>query len=119
MWELTYNARPVSLNASYGHDRHERTAHVIEWRNAFGWLAKQHKVPKLQAITITVVTHLHGRMQDIGNNYVSVKAAIDGIVAAQVIPDDTGDHLKALTFLPPERVLPSVPCSLSLLIEEA
>lgn len=119
MWELTYNARPISLNRSYGHDRHSRTAHVIEWRDAFVWLAKKERIPKLDAITVTVVTRLHGRMQDIGNNYVSVKAAIDGLVLARVIPNDTGDHLKALTFLPPVRVPPSEPCSMSLLIEEA
>jgi crossover junction endodeoxyribonuclease RusA len=116
-WELTYTQRPVSLNASYGHTRFERTAHVIEWRQAFWALAKEQRLPRLDRIAVTVVTRLHGRMQDIGNNYVSAKAAIDGLVQANVIPDDTGDHLTALTFLPPERVPATTPCSLTLIIE--
>lgn len=117
-WTVTYKARPISLNASYGHHRKERTAHVIEWRNTFWALAKESKVPRLEAITVTVVTKLNGPMQDIGNDYVSAKAAIDGLVQAGVIANDTGDHLRALTFLPPTRVPPSEPCSLSLIITE-
>lgn len=116
-YELTYPRRPVSLNASYGHSRHERTEHVIEWRDTFTLLAKEARIPKLDRIAVTVVTKLHGRMQDIGNNYVSAKAAIDGLVRARVIPDDTGDHLVSLTFLPPERVPANVPCSMTLLID--
>jgi len=32
----------------------------------------------------------------------AVKATIDGLVDGGLIPDDTPDHLVALTFLPPD-----------------
>ena len=115
---LTYNARPVSLNASYGHHRKERTAHVIEWRDSFVWLAREARVPKMEAIHVTVEVGMSGRLQDIGNAYVSAKAAIDGLVVAQVIPNDTGDHLHSLTFLPPKRIPPKEHDYLTLHIEE-
>lgn len=116
--EVTYWQRPVSLNRSYGHSRYERTAHVIEWRNAFAWMAIQSKFPKLDVVDIIVETQMSGRLQDIGNCYVSAKAAIDGIVLAGVIPDDTGAHLRRLTFLAPERIPPNKKDALTLIIEE-
>lgn len=115
---LTYNARPISLNASYGHFRTERTAHVIEWRNAFFWLAREARIPPLDAIEVTVSVGMSGRLQDIGNAYVSAKAAIDGLVQAKVIPDDTGEHLLHLGFTPPVRVPPKEPDYLTLHIVE-
>lgn len=118
MWELTYHARPISLNASYGHYRKERTSHVIEWRDAFWALAKEAKVPRLDKIEIVVKTGMSGHLHDIGNAYVSAKAAIDGLVLANVIPNDTGDHLKMLCFLPPERIPPSERDYLTLVIKE-
>lgn len=115
---LTYKARPVSLNQSYGHYRKERTAHVIEWRDAFYWLAREAKVPGMDAIEVTVEVGMSGRLQDIGNAYVSAKAAIDGLVAYGAIPDDTGDHLHVLAFLPPVRIPPSQPDYMTLHIVE-
>lgn len=116
--DLTYHARPVSLNASYGDSRYDRTAHVIEWRTAFFWLAKEQQVPPMDQIEVVVACGMSGRLQDIGNCYVSAKAAIDGLVQAKVIPDDTGDHLLYLGFLPPVRVAPKEPDYLTLHITE-
>lgn len=119
VYELTYPVRPVSLNASYGHHRYERTQHVIEWREAFWLLAKEAKVPPLDAVEIVVQAGMSGVLQDIGNCYVSVKAAVDGLVLAKVIPDDTDEHLRRLTFLPSVRVPPTRPDYLTLTIIEA
>lgn len=117
--DLTYHARPVSLNASYGDSRYDRTAHVIEWRTAFFWLAKEAQVQPMDAIEVTVHCGMSGRLQDIGNCYVSAKAAIDGLVQAKVIPNDTGEHLLHLGFTPPVRVGPKEPDYLTLHIVEA
>lgn len=103
---ITYRARPVSLNRSYGHSRYERTSHVREWRDTFTLLAKEAKIPRMDAIHVTVEAGMSGVLQDIGNCYVSAKAAIDGLVNAKVIPKDTGDHLHSLTFLPVVRITP-------------
>ena len=105
---IRYNARPVSLNASYGHHRRQRTEHVQEWRDAFAWLAAG-KPTAGNAVDIEVRCGMSGTLQDIGNCYVSAKAAIDGLVLAGVLIDDTGEHIRSLTFYPPERVKPSEP----------
>ena len=117
-WSITYHARPITLNASYGHHRYERTQHVIEWRETFRLLVMEAKVPRLDAITVTVETGMSGRIQDIGNCYVSAKAAIDGLVKGKIIPDDTGAHLKLLSFLPPIRIPPKEQDYMTLHIEE-
>ena len=44
-----------------------------------------------------------GKLQDTAACNPSVKAAIDGIVDAGVIPDDTGEFLPQITFLPCKR----------------
>jgi hypothetical protein len=41
-----------------------------------------------------------GRLQDTAACNPSVKAAIDGLVDAGVVPDDTGQHVREITFLP-------------------
>lgn len=113
---LRYDARPISLNASYGHHRHQRTEHVREWRDTFAMLARAqgHHRLGVEAIEVTVHCGMSGRLQDIGNCYVSAKAAIDGLVLAGVIDDDDGEHLRSLTFTPPVRVAPSEPDYLAL-----
>lgn len=117
-WALTYPARPVSLNASYGHSRYDRTAHVIEWRQAFWLLAKEAKIPPLTAIEVLVHCGMSGKLQDIGNCYTSAKAAIDGLVLARVIPDDTGDHVHLLSFTPPKRIAPKEHDYMTLVVTE-
>ncbi len=117
-WALTYPARPISLNASYGHNRFERTAHVIEWRNAFWLLAKEAKIPPLDAIEVIVHCGMSGRLQDIGNSYVSAKAGVDGLVQARVIADDTGVHLRLLSFTPPVRIKPKDRDYMTLVVTE-
>jgi len=113
---LRYEARPISLNASYGHHRRQRTEHVQEWRDTFAMLAQT--VPRadrnLEAVYVEVRCGMSGKTQDIGNCYTSAKAAIDGLVKAKIISDDTGDQIRRLTFYPPERVSPAEPDYLEL-----
>ena len=110
---IRYNARPVSLNASYGHHRRQRTKHVQEWRDAFALLALGKPHPA-GPVDIEVRCGMSGTLQDIGNCYTSAKAAIDGLVLAGLLPDDTGEHIRSLTFYPPIRVKPSEPDYLEL-----
>ena len=106
---IRYEARPVSLNVSYGHHRRQRTEHVQEWRDTFAMLALT--VPRadrnLEAVHVEVRCGMSGKLQDIGNCYVSAKAAIDGLVKAKIIADDTGDQILSLKFYPPERISPA------------
>ena len=41
-----------------------------------------------------------GPLQDTAACNPSVKAAIDGIVDAGIVPDDTGTYVRQITFLP-------------------
>jgi len=41
-----------------------------------------------------------GRLQDTAACNPSVKAAIDGLVDAGIIPDDSGEFVRMITFLP-------------------
>jgi hypothetical protein len=60
------------------------------------------RVPRLEAISITAQPLATTRRwrPDVAACYPTVKAAIDGIVDAGVIPDDDDRHLLAVTFLP-------------------
>ena len=49
------------------------------------------------------LTKKGGRLQDVGACNPAVKAAIDGIVDAGVLPDDSSRYMKSLIFLPPQN----------------
>jgi hypothetical protein len=53
--------------------------------------------------------------QDTGACAPEVKAAVDGLVDARVLPDDTGDHVLLIVYTPPVFVGTN---GLRLLIEE-
>jgi hypothetical protein len=108
-WELTYQARPWLLNSeraggSRGIGGHYgRAEKVSEWREAYAGLCLEQRIPPLEWITVEAVqTCRDKRMPDIGGCFPAVKAAIDGIVDAGVIPDDDSQYLHALTFLAPQ-----------------
>jgi crossover junction endodeoxyribonuclease RusA len=75
-----------------------------EWRTGFQLLAKYEKIPPMVWITVTAEPHQKGgRLQDVGACNPSVKAAIDGLVDAGVLPDDSSQFVKSLVFLPPKK----------------
>lgn len=101
-WVLRYEARPLTVN-------HERTLHwrghrdiTRSWRQAFHLLALAEKVPHLEACTIEVVAVKPNRraIPDPGGCAPAAKAAIDGLVDAGVLDDDSDRYVRALTFLP-------------------
>jgi hypothetical protein len=106
-FELEYDVRPPTTN-------HERSAHWTErreyvelWREWFGWkateLAKTYPPGTFQYLTIEVfVEHERGPAQDIGAAFPAVKAAIDGLVDGELIPDDSKAYIRELSFYPPE-----------------
>lgn len=105
---LTYRDRPWLLNAERaggqrgvgGH--HGRARLVRTWRRAFADECLAQRVPALQWLTVEVSQICRDkRMPDIAACVPAVKAGIDGIVDAGVIPDDNAMFLRALTFKPP------------------
>lgn len=101
-YSLTYKARPFTQNALRNMHHHEQARHVVEWRQAFGWLCKLQRVPHLEAIHVTVVHHRKDkRSVDIGACMPAAKAAIDSLIDAKVIDDDTPQYVRSITFVAP------------------
>lgn len=102
-WTLTYHARPWSLNVERRTNRFQRAPMVAEWRDAYRLLALESKVPPLEWI------HVEARPQyrtarslpDTAACVGSVKAAIDGLVDAGVLPDDGPELVRRVTFEAP------------------
>jgi crossover junction endodeoxyribonuclease RusA len=103
VYSLTlYGKRPISLNQ-------ERSAHFAVrvrdtkwWREGFADAAKAAGMPKLEACEIIVQPVLENRRwQDTGACFPSAKAAIDGLIDAEVIEDDTPDIVPTIAFKRP------------------
>ena len=101
-WTLAYRSRPLTANRANRANRYARAAAVALWREAFWGLALEAKVARCQRVRITARAHLRGlRSIDTDACAPSVKAAIDGLVDARVIPDDGPGHVEAVLLLPP------------------
>lgn len=100
-WMLSYQRKPVTVNVERAGNRWNRAAHTKEWREAFAWIAKKERLPKMRWVNVTVQPYQkRGRLQDVAACLPSAKAAIDGIVDAGVLPDDSGEYVRMVTFLP-------------------
>lgn len=104
IYRLEFNQRPWTTNAERAGNRWERATLTKQWRSAFQLLAKSERIPPMEWITVTVEPHQKGgRLQDVGACNPAVKAAIDGLVDAGVLPDDSSKFVKSLVFLPPHN----------------
>lgn len=73
-----------------------------EARTRWAWLVMAEHIGRQEAISIIAepLSSTRRWRPDVAACYPTVKAAIDGIVDAGVIPDDDDRHLLAVTFLP-------------------
>lgn len=80
-----------------------RAAYDKSWREAFGWLARKERVPRLSAAIVTVAQACRPGtpLPDTMASAPTAKAAIDGVVDVGVLPDDAGDYLLGVMFTPP------------------
>jgi hypothetical protein len=101
----TYQARPWTMNRERRGDQHwsQTRLRTAEWRKAFWALGIQQR-RRFERASITVEVFMRAPVADTGACYPAVKAAIDGLVDAGVLPGDTGQHLPSITFLAPIRV---------------
>jgi crossover junction endodeoxyribonuclease RusA len=104
-WSLTFDgARPLTVNRVADMHRQRWATHTREQRWLWMILARDAHIPALDRVRITV-TPLHRDRrspQDPAACAPEAKAAVDGLVDARVIPDDTGRHVASVTFLPPD-----------------
>lgn len=95
----------VSLNAERRECRWTRHQLTDSWRTAFRLIAlAAHHQPFTVPVLITAqVYQSRNILQDPGNAYPSIKAAIDGIRDAGLLADDTGAHIAGIMLLAPLR----------------
>ena len=63
-------------------------------KDAVIWRCRQQKVPVMGRVHVTVLVRVPDRRRrDLENLAPTVKAAIDGLVLAEIIPDDNWEHL--------------------------
>jgi hypothetical protein len=94
--------RPVSLNQERAKHYRARIEDTKWWREGFCWAAIEAGMPRLEAAEIVVQPILNTRKwQDTAACFPSAKAAIDGLVDAGVLDDDTPDILPTITFKRP------------------
>ena len=104
IYRLELAERPWLTNDKGTGNGWERSKLTKAWRTAFQLLAKYEKIPPMAWISVTVEPHQKGgRPQDVGACNPAVKAAIDGIVDAGVLPDDSSKFLRSLIYLPPQN----------------
>lgn len=119
-YTLRLERRPWTLNVErQGQTSRWKLAELVRaWRMDFQLLALEARTPPLDAVTVTARPELKNRrsMPDTGACIGAVKAGIDGLVDAGVIPHDGPDVVRRLTFEAP--VVTGVD-ALSLVIEEA
>lgn len=95
--------RPLTVNAVAGMHRQAWAKHTAQTRSDWGWLAREARVQACEVVELTV-TPLHKDRrspQDVAACAPEAKAAIDGLVDAGLIPDDSPAHLLRVVFLPP------------------
>lgn len=102
---LTYCDTPLLMNAERRMHHHQRAAEMKKWRHAFTVLALTNHLRPLEAAGIEV-DHTVGHkrtMPDAGACFPAVKAAVDGLVDAGVLPDDGPRYVRWLRFNAPAR----------------
>lgn len=81
-----------------------RASIISAWRQAGAVYARHENVPRFEWVEIGVNVHQkRGVLADAGAHFVVVKAAIDGLVDAGVLPGDTPRHLRSLVQHAPVR----------------
>ena len=99
-WTIEDSVRPWTANTERTWHYQKRAKVVKETRERWFLLAKQAGVPRLKKIKVAVIPLAKDRRwkPDVAACYPTVKSAIDGLVDAQVIPDDNPTHLESITF---------------------
>lgn len=97
-----FEGRPWTLNSERRGSTHwsARADATREWREAFYWLGKAQSERFLSAHVIVEIAQ-RPPLADTGNAYGSIKAAIDGLVDAGVLPGDGPRQILSLTMKAP------------------
>lgn len=103
-WDIRdTGTRPLTVNEVARLHRQQWATHTRRVREQWHWLTLSQRVPRLErALFVVLPLHKDRRSpQDPGACAPEAKAAIDGIVAAGVLPDDSARHVVSVIFLGP------------------
>lgn len=103
-WSITVDWRPWTINEERRMHWSKLSEIKAMWRQRGAVEAKRMKIPPLITATLSVQPVIKDRKSepDIGACMGAVKALVDGLVDAKVLPDDSGDYLTYIGFYPPE-----------------
>ena len=103
-WVIEDTERPWTANAERRWHHYKRAQVVRDTRERWAWLAKAEHIPALQRISVEATPlRVNARsMPDVAACYPTVKAAIDGLVDAGVIPDDGPFNVMRIVFRAPQ-----------------
>jgi hypothetical protein len=95
---------PFTVNAERSMNPYQRAARVKAWRTGAWAVAKERQLERIlfpvSVEAMPISTRRSGR-QDVGACMPAVKAIIDGLVDAEVLPGDGADVVTSLTFYAP------------------
>tara|TARA_R110002020_G_scaffold246713_1_gene460579 strand:+ start:2279 stop:2686 length:408 start_codon:yes stop_codon:yes gene_type:complete len=99
-WTIDDNEKPFTMNKERTWHYYTRAQHVKAVRERFAWLALSEKIPKLEYVCIDIVPLVTNIKQtaDPAAHYPTAKAAIDGLVDANILDDDNDKHIESITF---------------------
>ena len=104
VYAIHIERRPWTTNAERRMNRYERAGYVKDMRQHATVLYRSHRLPRFRWCTVAALPHQRrGPLQDVAACNPAVKAAIDGLIDAGRIEDDTPAHLPLVTFLAPQR----------------
>lgn len=114
----THPGRVRSINSERSTHWSKRAKDAENWREAFYWLGKQARV-KFGSVNITAEIIQKKPLSDCGNGLPSIKAAIDGLIDAGVLPDDSPEYVRSITMVAPRVPQPGEVEALTITVEEA
>lgn len=102
-WSIDIPGRPPTANAGRSKHWTQLAAETRLYRDAAHVLARAAKIPKLEWCEIIATPRVLSRrsLPDVAACYPAVKAAIDGLVDACVLVDDTPDQVVRIVFEQP------------------
>lgn len=110
--QLIVEGRPWSLNAERSaHWReHRRTTEAVRTKVAYTARQSLRTIhPSAFPIIVEAFPVQKGRLPDAGNSYPTVKAIIDGLVDADILPDDDPKYVDAVVLQSPRRATKGEP----------
>ena len=103
-WHLLFPCTLWTVNAERRMHWGKRAGLVRPMREAARVEALKAQIPRLQRLGVTATPRqARGRLADVAGPYPAVKAAVDGLVDAGILPDDSPEFLASLVQTAPVR----------------